>query len=349
MKKTCIILGNCQTRPLAFYLNYYIEGIEFLPFEVFALTDIQRQQLNKLLEDENQIILTQNIGGEKFDKLTTKNIRQKYKNVYTITNFHFKGLFPDIIYLGDSNNRIKSAASDYNSQIVFENFIRQKTVEECTQSFHYKTYEDLGFFSAYEASASELLKREEFVDIKYAEEFLYSLQERQTIFSINHPCDATFDNYARKIAKSLDWRLSSKNFPETLYPNILSGITCALYDEIAEFHNIRYAYNNFYIIQRNFYSLEDFVRESYRAYKNQLSNILKNHLSYLKNIDENRYNIAKLVISHYQAVMKRQPDYQGFVNMCNFLEKQGVNVASITQLFESAIGSPEFKQKFGVL
>lgn len=349
MKEPCIILGNCQTRPLAFYLSYYVQEIEFIPFEIFALTDTERAQLNKLLENKEQLIITLNISGEKFDKLTTQNLRQKYKNLFTITNFYFKGLFPDIIYIGDTNNRVRSAALDYNSRIVFENFLNQRNIEDCISSFSYKTYENLGFFATYEASASELLKREELVDIKYAKEFLDSMKEIGTLFTVNHPCDVIFDGYARKIASTLGWRVSSNRFPATQYPNMLSWVSCALYEEIAEYHNIKYSYNKFYSAHKKILSLEEFSRKSYELYKNQFNIIIKNHIGMLENIDKNRYQIAKLVTNFYQAVMKRYPDYQGFVGMCNLLTQQGINTTSMTRLFENAIASPEFKQRFGIL
>ena len=154
-----------------------------------------------------------------------------------------------------------------------------------------------------------------------------------------------FDEYARKIAATLGWKIATR-FPASLYPNFLSGVWNAVYKEIAEFHGIPYACNTCYVVNRRRLSLEDFCRESYAAYRNQFDKILKYQLDNFKKTNAEEFHLTNLIISIYKSTLKRAPDYHGFYSVYNYIKENGFNATTMTRTLNKISLSEEFQRKF---
>lgn len=290
---------------------------EFIPCEITV--DRSGSRINSFLKDRNVYIITQNFGGETWGKFRTEELRKEYKNIFSITNFHFNGLFPDIRYYNELDDRLLSPLHDYNSRIIFDGFVNNKSIKDVLLDFNQQKYEEYGYFSAYEKSHSVLLQRDKYVDIKFAEEFLDRANEANILFSINHPTDMVMDAYARKIAEFFDIKINI-SYPTDMYVNFLSHNCNAIYREIAEYHHIKYKYIDRYIVDNVIYSIEEIIEASYKQYRQQFGKILK----ILSDTDFSNTpefkNIYRILYYFHRLIPQKEPCWQEFNRVSAQLE-----------------------------
>ena len=281
MITTCYVIGNCQVHNLSFYLNYFSNEIRSIPIEINILKNLNQRKIDEyqkeITENKNLIILIQNIVNNKFNFFTTKNIKDiAAGSVFTITNFYFKGLHPDISYIGPQENRIQSANGPYNSNIVYNSYLNGLSINECLDQFNYDNFNSLNYFKIYQESYNELLQRDTNINIPFAFEFLEYINEYDCLYTINHPKAIIANKYAQKILNNLNILLRSNiNYDFLSYDYLARLPWNAVYDDISKYFNLKYHVNNLFYYNNIFYNLSEFVSESYKLYDKQNIKLLE--------------------------------------------------------------------------
>lgn len=340
------VIGNCQSAPLAQYLSYHIPNITVLPIDIANGSGQISEENKKFILDVNSIVLTQPLRAKSFSWLATEELKKvKKNNVYTITNFHFSGLYPDIIYVGSMGKRLHSATGDYNSNIVLKSFLEGLNTKDCIKKFNYQTYCELGYFEKWEFAETELIERDKNVDIKFAKKFLDIIEEKGCMFSINHPTDYIFNEYAIEIAKFLGF--SPRQYPSDMFTNSLGASPWnAIYSEIAEYHHIKWKYINKYRSLGKLLNIEEFVDISYAKYSEQEEKIRHLFLSKEEQTFFER-DIDAVIHSLYWFFLFRAPDTVGLNGYRETLHQE-FSVENIMRIFESFAVSAEFQEKIDI-
>ncbi len=275
------IVANCQVQPLAKLLSA-LDGVQTvapLPTHQFGTKQFEKTEetFNDLIQDPDTVVLSYN-HESRFNAYATQTLKQQIRRFHTLTNIHFSGLHPDIIYVGDQGGRIQSPLGDYHSKIILHSFLTGRSQSDCLQRFSGNEYERLGYYLEFEKSATELRSRDNPLDIPFAGHFLALLKETPCLYTLNHPTPAVFQEYVLVIAQHLG--LKAWRQPIALLPNYLAHSTWwPVYDEIAQAHNLSYRMPMVFkqpdSMGGKFITLGQLVHSSYQMYgkaRNRLSN-----------------------------------------------------------------------------
>ena len=260
-----IVLGNCQTRPLAKMLNYQKRHIVHY---VFVHTLNSEQIIGLSAEMDNFDIIITQLLSEKYGDLATGMLEEKYPDkIVKIHNLFFEGLQPDNVALPIPGPTVG------HSRIILWSFFHGKTIDECSQMFSRRWYEKIGFFNAWEYSMNNLLQREKNIDVPFANELEMILRERLSFFTYNHPTKFILLQYAQKISDFIGIRqqfLSDDCYVDYL----LSETIWPVYEELAIYHQL--SYKGSYVWGRGgeqWMSLEEMIRLSYTTFSKNFDKI----------------------------------------------------------------------------
>ena len=264
-----IIIGNCQIQPLAhgLELSSGVEEVIQIPLHLEG-TELFKKPVDLINNShDTYTVLTFNNSLQKIE--FSDSALSRFSKVLTFTNIYFRGLHPDLIYLGGMGNRLTSAVGDYHSIICAMSFLKGLDPEQCKEKYNVEVYERLGFFSEWERSAEELLKRDSDLDIKFADDFLRMAKTEPVLFTFNHPVAKPFIQLTNKILTELD--LAPLIFTEQFFYNYLSNNTWwPVYPEIADKFDIKYKTSMTFKapdhIKRKIYNLDEFIYKTYEIY-----------------------------------------------------------------------------------
>jgi hypothetical protein len=267
-QKLLTIVGNCNAPVLANCLrsgsNAWVRWVADVnergtPRYAAAVAALHASQAGH--------VISVPFGGD-FPDLVSTRLRELYRDrFFLMTNIHFTGLHPDITYFGFFQDRVHSVLGEYNSRIVLLSYLQGLDERDCLRRFNGATYEKLGYFRTWEESAEELRRREQGMDITFADEFLEMTRHALTLHSMNHPTSIAFVSQADCIARHLG--LAARFLPDA-FPNPLDRqVRWPVYPEIREAHRLPYETRFRFGVENgepNF-SLEEFVIGSYRRYE----------------------------------------------------------------------------------
>jgi len=265
-----IIIGNCQIQPLADGLLLHPGVEEVIPIPLHLKGREFYTKPIDLINNSADTYTVLAFNNALSDLDFTPSTQSRFSRVLTFTNIFFRGLHPDLIYLGGMGDRLKSPVGDYHSLICAMSFLKGLNIDQCKERFNQEIYEKLGFFSEWDISAKELLKRDELTDIKFAAEFLDMAKVEPVLFTANHPMAKPFLKLLNKIAIRLE--LEPISFPEQYYNNYLSNNTWwPVYPEVANKFDLQYktpmTFKSPDNINRKTFSLDMFISKSYDIYE----------------------------------------------------------------------------------
>jgi hypothetical protein len=276
------IIANCQTQAISNYMRIISGCSEIVNVPAHLLGTEQYgkaiTKLKDLINDENALIFTFNLG-ERFGEISTQKLKAVAKaRVFTITNLFFSGFHPDITYLGSMGKRILSPLGDYHSKIILNSFTSGFSEAETFALFNGKTYKDLGFFEEFDKSKNELLARDKSSDIQFGEEFLRLVQSKPSLYTMNHPTPEVLYKFACKLCEYAG--IPYSEFPSNFFTNYLSTAAWwPVYKEIAEYHEANIALPMVFKQPDsrggNVLSLTQFIGRSFIRYKEVGSEIIK--------------------------------------------------------------------------
>lgn len=267
------IVANCQVQPLAKLLSALngVQTVVPVPTHQFGTKHFEKPEeaFKSLIQDPDAIVLSYS-HESRFNDYATQALKQQVLKFYTLTNIHFSGLHPDIIYVGDQGGRIQSPLGDYHSKIILHSFLTGRLQTECLLRFSGNGYERLGYYHEFEKAATELRNRDNHLDIPFAENFLALLAETPSLYTVNHPTPVIFQEYVLVIAQHLG--LQAWRQPVALLPNYLAHSTWwPVYNEVAETHKLSYRMPMLFkqpdAIGGKFMTLEQLVHASYQLYE----------------------------------------------------------------------------------
>lgn len=267
------IIGNCQVST-AYHLLATCSGLTVIDrLDINSLSSEgfkERQQAVIAMAREGSGVIVSHRLGDNFGDIATSALSALNGNYFTTTNIYFSGLHPDIVYLGSfPNKRYVSALGDYHSRIIVFSYIQGVSEAECIARFTGATYEAAGYFDEFEKSAQELRRRDETVDIKFADQFLETVRNNPALYTVNHPIITTIYEQAKKICEFFG--VTYDGYPDTYFGNALSAATWwPIYPEIAEYHKLPYRtppiFKTAQVKGNHYYSIERMVSECYRVY-----------------------------------------------------------------------------------
>jgi hypothetical protein len=267
------IIANCQAQPLTMALSALpdVETVVSLPMHQYGTKHFEKaEEAFKRLIPETEAIVLSYTHGTKFNNYATQVLKQRLPQFYTLTNIHFSGLHPDIVYVGDQGGRIRSPLGDYHSKIILHSFLTGRSLTDCLGRFCGNEYERLGYHREFEKAEAELHNRDKDLDIPFAKGFIMLLKESPSLYTLNHPTPIVFQEYLLVIAAYLG--LKAWRHPIGLLPNYLAHSTWwPVYDELAETHGLKYrtplSFKQPDALGGKFMSLEQFIQASYQVYE----------------------------------------------------------------------------------
>ena len=265
-----IIIGNCQIQPLAsgIQLHSGVEEVIQVPLHLKG-GEFYRKTID-LINNSTDTYTVLAFNNSLSDIDFTPSTQSRFSKVLTFTNIFFRGLHPDLIYLGGMGDRLTSPVGDYHSLICALSFLKGLNTDQCREKFNQQVYERLGFFLEWDISAKMLLKRDENLDIQFAEDFIEMAREEPVLFTVNHPMPKPLLMLTNKILVKLE--LEPLKFPDQYYYNYLSNNTWwPIYPEIASKHEIKYDTSMIFKspdhINRKTYNLDMFITKSFEIYE----------------------------------------------------------------------------------
>jgi len=256
-----------------------VKSVLSVPIHLYGTKRFEKphEEFLRIADDGSYIILTF-ANSEIFGDFSTNCLKNRFGNVFNITNIYFSGLHPDITYVGDRGGRLQSPIGDYHSKIVLHSYLTDRSAQQCRERFCGTEYSTIGYFDDYPKSADELLARDERNEIAFGRFFLDVVKKHPSLYTVNHPTGYVFQEYTCFIARRLG--LKCVRFPIPMLPNYLANSAWwPIYPEIAEEHRLEYrtpmVFKQPDVLGGRMIGLDEFVNRSYENYDKQAERVRK--------------------------------------------------------------------------
>lgn len=265
------LIGNCQSSALASFLHR-VKGVK-LQFIVDingeGSESYQHAHYAAAHGDIVDFCFSQPLG-ENFGDIRSVRLRKKYGSRFKqYTNLYFTGYHPDLTYFGGRGVRVQSAMGDYNSRIALIGYTKGLTIDETVALFNEENYRRLNYFSQFEGSKAELLRRDEENDVRFAGEFFEIARDHVPLYTVNHPTAHALAPLASLIAEAAGQGRPSINVNNIRNPLVENSIW-PVYPEVAAALGLHYpgdtTFYASYQEDRPPMSLRDFVGISFDRY-----------------------------------------------------------------------------------
>lgn len=259
--RLCII-GNCQSPEIARHLAC----ITGLPVTGRDVTHYHQASRPSWLADcdEADLIVTIPLS-ERFDGVQVPQLQARYPGRVRVMNApFFEGLFPDLVFLGGIGRRLVGPM-DGHSKLTLRSYLRGETVESCTRTFNATSFERYGYFTAWQASKQELIRRDADVDIPLGDIFFEHVRTVPLLLTVNHPTTALYRMICEEICRTLDLPyaevpLASMATAQAYWP------VWPIFDALAEHHRLSYRTPQLFVREHEGWSLPRFVARSFEFY-----------------------------------------------------------------------------------
>jgi len=196
-----VVVGNCQSRPIASILQKVDLNINVTIVAVVHLlkSDQYGEYINHF-QDADFIITQLLADNYPCDFVRTKYLKEKFgAKVITIVNLYYSGYHPDWLYIKlPSIGMIKGPIGDYHNKTIFkcwQNNQSSKLASELIEDYEYNTL----YAKDRVQSLLELKTREANVDIKITDFIEKHQLEYQLFFTFNHPIQRLIFEYVSRI------------------------------------------------------------------------------------------------------------------------------------------------------
>lgn len=206
-KLKVVVVGNCQARPLATYLEMLNSDIEITAvLIVHLLKDDDLDQYDVLLESADIIISQLVFDTYHCNFVKTSYLKQKYGNkVTSVVNLFFSGYFPDFIYIREpSKGPLSGPLLDYHCKTILEGWYQGGSIDSAVFKLGSTEYFESNYSTSIVDSLLELKKREKLVDINICDFIEDNYKKSQLFFTMNHPCKKLLVEYSSRILTHLD-------------------------------------------------------------------------------------------------------------------------------------------------
>lgn len=257
-----VVAGNCQGPNLA-RAAAGLADVSIYGFDILNFPDRQ-SDLVQLLDDADHIVLP--LLGEEFGPLESGVAKQTYGDKVRFFSLpFFEGVHPDITYLGQRGERIRSPVGDYHSKIVLRAFLAGLTVWQCLDRFSDGALLELDPKKIFSQSRDEFLRREQHADLRLGKWFFKTIKQRPLLYTINHPTADVFIELARQAFVQFD-------IPYVVPHAMLTQITLSantiwpVHGSIARKLGLRYSTGDMIYTEHYAMDLPEFIRRAYAFY-----------------------------------------------------------------------------------
>ena len=197
-KKTCLVYGNCQARPISRLLaanNSFSRKYRIINFK--PVHQVTKQDIPYLIKLCKQV-----------DLFIYQPVKHEYKGLYELsTNFlisllkknaliiSFHSLFfdaysPEIRYIRSKNAVYSGPFNDYHNKSIIDMFIKGENINNTYNLLlNQNAYDSNHIISKYNIAIDELYRRESIssIDIKIASYIERSFKSLRLFWTFNHP------------------------------------------------------------------------------------------------------------------------------------------------------------------
>lgn len=261
-KPKVVIAGNCMGTNLARAAAAQAD-ISVYGFDVLNFPD-KEDDLLVYLDEADFIVLP--ILGEDFGQLESSRARERYgaKIAFYSLPF-FKGVHPDLTYLGDRGSRIRSPIGDYHSGVVLRDFLNDVPMQHCLDNFCRTGLNALRPKEIYRTSRDEFLRREANADIRIGDWFFRQIRKTPLLYTINHPTAEVFLEITRRGLRHFGLRCT-KPVPSLVQNTLSANVIWPVYRDVAQEVGLRYHSEPLFYADNHAMPLAEFVWRSYELY-----------------------------------------------------------------------------------
>lgn len=196
------IVANCQTASLALLLPGMSSAVQSI--KIPAVHTLKGEAAAAWLPAvaEADIILHQPISAG-FGPLSTEALKASFpqKTFVSFPSIHFAGYFPHLVTLRKpGGGTLGSALGDFHDARVVSAFQRGLSVNACLEGLEEVAFDLPTHFAT---CVAETRSREADLDIKVLDDLLARSQQSQTLYTVNHPDNATMIRVARQALQIL--------------------------------------------------------------------------------------------------------------------------------------------------
>ena len=239
------LVGNCQVVSLRDLFNRVLPEHEVVEIEVWKLKGAQFDDAAAVAQ-QCDLILAQPIFSSYFGALEKESLKRIAadgdKRIVFFHNLAFGGIVPDCIFVGPIGKRLKGPTSDYHSSIVLASFLGGATESECTMALLAGHGVDLELI--WKNSVNELITRETFVDVPFADELVKIVVEVDSFHYFNHPMPNLIGRYGEKLIRAslgVSVDCAGVELPDLL----LQYGSWPIYEWVSDFFGLAYSRNHF--------------------------------------------------------------------------------------------------------
>jgi len=269
-KKTVLFVGNCQVTPLSRIVelsNSYCS--EYHSFNLLPDIHNMAQELQNIVVDyllpNTDILVTQNIINKEYP-LNTENSKNLCRTI-TIPTLYFAGYYPDIIYLKQNNQTIRTAPIiDYHSSFILHSFSEGISENSCITTLKDGSWIGENYLQNIENIFDSLYDREREWDVKITDYLYNNFKEKLLFHTVNHPGSDLLTLVATTLSSLLN--LGEFNSNKLLViPDFLNRTKWILNKKIADQLNMDPNTQLKFNINGSSMSVDKFVKTHYTFYR----------------------------------------------------------------------------------
>lgn len=231
-----VVIGNCQARPLADYIEKLVPTIEVTATPIVHLLKDSDEAAYSDALIEADVIVTQLISDNypcKF--IRTGEIKRLYGDkTHTIVNLYFSGFTPDLMYIRHPDvTTLRGPLGEYHNKTILNGWLLGISQEQVVEWLSDPFYNRQEYGKEDAKSLDELKSREASVDIKIADFIEATRGKSRTFFTFNHPSSVLLIEYAKRICQHISGTMGNDSSIDVsseplnqLIPLVPPGIQC---------------------------------------------------------------------------------------------------------------------------
>ncbi|MEI6829776.1 MAG: WcbI family polysaccharide biosynthesis putative acetyltransferase [Synechococcaceae cyanobacterium ELA445] len=258
------LIGNCQVRSYERLLNDSLNSPLIRVLD-FATPESREEGFRKNFAhgiESFDYILVQNNGLSFTNPDEMRALVNQGCQVVRICNFYFRGLHPDLCYLGKFGRRL--GWNHYNSKMCLEGFKNGLDSDAVVTQLMCGLVDDKSILNAWSDSLLELSERDRSCDFPGSPLVDASCKLYPAFHTINHPSFRLLQDYLYSVLDGLGVEYRRNLYSATGDP--LSFLQYPVYDFWAELNSLPYRTTQYICIHQRFFSLSEFFANSFLAY-----------------------------------------------------------------------------------
>lgn len=275
------IVGNCQARPVASFMQAMAPSLHTLPVTVIHLSNANQANAELEVLDQADIVFSQWVSDDyPATHLATSRLRERYQEkLVTWPNLFFTGNCPELTYITHAEGRINGPLDAYHNRFLFEVWSEGVSVENARARLGEKYTECAEqILASVQTSLLTLEQRDSDCDIQMLDIIAANWKNTRLFFTFNHPSNTLLLPLVSRMLEfaniAVDIDLDSAFVPEPLSLIVapthseLDNVLGLEYDSVESSKGVDMTIDGSVIKsgKSRLYSAKDTVRLFYEAY-----------------------------------------------------------------------------------